>query len=53
MKALRKEVKKKGLGMRKREKSYTMLQEVESIATFDLDRMEKKAGKDWGKQWTT
>lgn len=39
--------------MRKREKSYTMLQEVESMASFDLDRMEKKAGKDWGKQCTT
>lgn len=44
MKALCKEVERKGLGIRKRKKTYTMLQGVESMAGFDLDRMEQKAG---------
>lgn len=53
MKTLSKEVERKRLGMKKREKGYTMLQEVESVASFDLDRMEQKAGRGWGQQCTT
>lgn len=53
MKALCKEVERKGLGMRKREKGYTMLQEVECMTSFDLYRMEQKASRDWGMQCTT
>lgn len=30
-----------------------MLEEVESMAGFDLDIMEQKVGSDWGKQCTT